>query len=42
MWKINATSRFTEWYLGLPESEAEDVTTVVELLGRYGPRQEEA
>ncbi|MEX2611247.1 MAG: type II toxin-antitoxin system RelE/ParE family toxin [Gemmatimonadota bacterium] len=38
MWKINATNRFTDWYLGLPESEAEDVTTVVELLGRYGPR----
>lgn len=37
VWDINATSRFTKWYLGLRESEAEDVTVAIELLGLYGP-----
>ncbi len=38
MWDINATNRFTAWYLGLPESEAEDVTAVIEVLSLHGPQ----
>lgn len=38
MWEIKVTTRFREWYEGLTDPEAEDVTAVVDLLGELGPR----
>lgn len=37
MWEIRVTTRFREWYEGLTDPEAEDVTAAVDLLGALGP-----
>ena len=38
IWDVEYTDEFGAWWAELTESQQEDVTAVVELLGEHGPR----